>query len=111
MDFNKTHYQEIVQETLTNGGFSQMHGKYMVALKNFQVIVPRETFNWRTVRKYHEEYNRGYNCLGTWYNPDNDNIYLDISIPFRDKEQAIKFAKHNNQLAIYDTENDQTIYL
>lgn len=38
-------------------------------------------------------------------------VYLDVSIPFEDKEKALKFASDNQQLAIYDTKNDETIYL
>lgn len=52
--------------------------------------------------------------IGGWLDTettDTDNFYLDISINVQDKEQALKIAKKNKQLAIYDIENGESIYL
>lgn len=47
--------------------------------------------------------------LGAWV--DNDLLYLDVSILHGTHEMAIKTARQNNQLAYFNNENKQTIYL
>lgn len=101
-------YKKIVRDTLKNGGFSELKGAYMVAFKEYEKIVPHETFTADILEKYRRDVNKP---VGTWYNRKNGMVYLDVSIPFEDKEKSLKFAQDNNQLAIYDTKNDKTIYL
>ena len=108
---NKKDYEKVVEKTLENGGFSQNAGRFMVAIEEHETIVPCETFNWKSIRDFNEKQNKGWSCLGTWFNPKDNLVYIDVSIPFEDKEKALKFASDNNQLAIYDTKNDETIYL
>lgn len=108
---NKKDYQKVVNETLKSGGYSQNKGSYMVAIEKHETIVSCETFNWKTIRDFNETENKGWSSLGTWYNPKDGLVYIDVSVPFEDKKQAMKFAEDNNQLAIYDVENDETIYL
>ena len=108
---NKKDYQKVVEKTLKNGGYSQNTGRYMVAIEEHETIVPRETFNWRKIRDFNENQNKGWSCLGTWFNPKDNQVYIDVSIPFEDKEKALKFASDNNQSAIYDVKNNETIYL
>ena len=47
--------------------------------------------------------------LGAWI--DEGIIYIDISILVENKEDALEMGKINNQLAIYDIENNASIYL
>ena len=47
--------------------------------------------------------------IGLWV--DNGMMYIDISINISDKIEALEFAKKNKQLAIYDLENDKSLYL
>lgn len=47
--------------------------------------------------------------LGTWI--DEGITYIDISILVENKEDALELGKINNQLAIYDIENNESIYL
>lgn len=47
--------------------------------------------------------------LGAWI--DEGIIYIDISILVENKEDALELGKVNNQLAIYDIENNESIYL
>lgn len=108
---NKKDYEKVVEKTLKNGGYSQNTGRFMVAIEEYETIVPRETFNWKNIRDFNEKQNKGWSCLGTWFNKRDGMVYLDVSIPFEDKEKALKFAQDNNQLAIYNTKNNQTIYL
>ena len=101
-------YKKIVQDTLKNGGFSELNGAYMVAFEEHEKIVPHGTFTVDILRRYKKEVAKP---IGTWYNKKNGMVYLDTSIPFDNKKEALKFAQDNNQLAIYDTKNNETIYL
>ena len=101
-------YKKIVRDTLKNGGFSELNGAYMVAFKEHEKIVPHGTFTADILEKYKKDVARP---IGTWYNKKNGMVYLDTSIPFDNKKEALKFASDNQQLAIYDTRNNETIYL
>lgn len=47
--------------------------------------------------------------LGAWI--DEGITYIDISVLVENKEDALEMGKINNQLAIYDIENNESIYL
>ena len=47
--------------------------------------------------------------IGLWL--DDGIMYVDISININDKIDALEFGKKNKQLAIYDLENNDSIYL
>jgi len=47
--------------------------------------------------------------LGGWL--DKGNLYLDISIHELDLNEALRIARNNNQLAIFDCKNKVSIYL
>ena len=47
--------------------------------------------------------------LGAWI--DEGITYIDISVLVENKEDALELGKVNNQLAIYDIENNESIYL
>lgn len=52
--------------------------------------------------------------IGGWLDVNDTNInnfYMDISVNIQDKEQALKVARENGQLAIYDIEKNESIYL
>lgn len=51
---------------------------------------------------------KGLFC-GAWL--DGDTWYIDTSILIQDKKQAIKIGLQNNQLAIYDLKNNDSIRL
>ena len=42
---------------------------------------------------------------------DNGKVYFDISTNIIDKEQAIELAKKRHELAIFDIENCESIYV
>ena len=49
---------------------------------------------------------------GTWKDmEDNGKVYFDISTNIIDKEQAIELAKKRHELAIFDIENCESIYV
>lgn len=47
--------------------------------------------------------------LGAWI--DEGITYIDISVLVENKEDAMELGKINNQLAIYNIENNESIYL
>lgn len=47
--------------------------------------------------------------IGLWLK--NDYIYIDISIHIEDKTEALEIGKKNNQLAIFDLKNKDSLYL
>ena len=47
--------------------------------------------------------------IGLWL--DNEIIYIDISIHIIDYMEALEIARNNDQLAIYDLKNNDSIYL
>ena len=97
-------YKEVYEQTLENGGHTvDIGGRYMVAIAGYEVIIPVEEFNGSVVELY-SKYSmpRIINAtLGTWVH--NNNVYLDSSIAFSSLEEALKVAKENNQIAIFDT--------
>ena len=48
-------------------------------------------------------------CLGAWY--DGTAWYLDVSYVVPTIQEAAGIARKNNQLAIYDLDKKETIYL
>ena len=52
------------------------------------------------------------NCVvGGWFNDKNKKFYFDSSKVFSNVRNAIDFAIKNNQLAIYDIDNNHTIWM
>ena len=49
--------------------------------------------------------------IGVWLDKLSQKIYIDISEWVRDREEAIQKGMLNNQIAIWDIEKGQEIYL
>lgn len=104
--------KQAYQATLKDNGFSEGQGAYMVAIKDYEKILPSLTeqalYDYIThVKSINPDY-----TIGTWYDEEKTGLYyLDVSLGFDDKEKALDFAHENDQLAIYDVINDNTIYL
>ena len=47
--------------------------------------------------------------LGTWYNADEDTTYIDVTMICSAKDEAVRLAQANNQIAIYDLAHDAEI--
>lgn len=114
-------YSKIIKETLKNNGgsFNVSKSKIKKPLKGFMcsikdlLIIDKKDFNIKLL-KYLVKDNfsllkSNENYLGTW--EDNGKIYIDISINFTSKEKALQVAKSNNQLAIFDLQKMESIYL
>lgn len=108
-----TKYTEIFGRTLQNGGFSQVKNKrFMVGTPIEERVFSLKTFTPQDVKKYIEDVKEHLSenvGIGTWVNENNGKVYLDVSIGFNDKKQAIAQAKEWKQLAIYDTIFNKTI--
>ena len=110
---------KIIHSTIENGGltYNPMMNIDLAGQKYFAVamypdrekILTLNEFTVETVRDYLLD-NRDLlkdqrNSLGTWLDTETQKIYLDISRTITDKETALKLAKNNNQLAIFDLKN------
>lgn len=54
------------------------------------------------IEQYAHDLKKDGAFLGIWYNTENDKTYLDTSFRFEDVDDALEFAKVNEQLAIFD---------
>ncbi len=50
-------------------------------------------------------------CFGSWLDNETNKLYLDLSEVIDDKKQALKKAYKRNQLAIFDLNTFESIYL
>lgn len=83
---------------------------FMVSLQGYEVkcrsdeeIEKAITKNMEIIKRLDSAY------LGAWI--DEGITYIDISILVENKEDALELGKINNQLAIYDIQNNESIYL
>jgi len=58
-----------------------------------------------------ENCNLMFDSVGGWLNKETNLYSLDANMHFNDLNFALKFAKVNKQLAIFDKETEQVIYL
>lgn len=99
-------YEEILRLTKANGccsinrKYEQPNTGYMVGIKSFGSL-----FDMLNYKLGEGEY------YGTWVNPNNEVIEFDISVNIADLRQAIEIATECNQMAIYDLDNSEDIYI
>jgi hypothetical protein len=51
----------------------------------------------------------GYVCLGSW--ADNGEVYFDVNVVIDSYGEAIRLAMAEQQKAIWDIENERSLYL
>lgn len=91
---------------------ADINGGFMVSLEGAEVQKNINDINGikKTIEEKQEIIkNKNNMYIGLWL--DNNIMYIDISINIQDKTEALEFAKYNKQLAIYDLENNNSIYL
>ena len=106
----------------SNGGFSLDKDNnaptsgYMVSLEGLEVIVDMfsdlsEDFINKACERYRPQAQQKseYAYFGAWV--DDNKLYLDLSMNIQDREVAIAYGHANHQKAIYDVNNDKSIYL
>lgn len=114
-------YHKIIKETLKNNGgsFNVSTNKVKKPLKGFMcsikdlLIIDKKDFNVKLLKSLVKDnftlLKSNENYLGTW--EDKGKIYIDISANFSSKEKALQVAKNNNQIAIFDLQEMESIYL
>ena len=112
----------ILTELKNNGGFSLKgndlffsESGFSVSLENYESVL---NFDLDIDKKLIDEVSNKFQVLkdlklknaliGGW--KDKNKVYIDVSLFVEDKKEAIKQAKKNNQLAIYDFKNKVSIY-
>ena len=111
---------ELIKEIIKNGGSTltkdlnkaELKKGYMVSLEGAESQVKKD--DYKAIIKAIEEKQEIIKdtsklYIGLWV--DNGMMYIDISINIDDKIEALEFGKKNKQLAIYDLENDKSLYL
>ena len=88
----------------TNFHAVTFNGGYQVSVEDYAVIKVRD------LRKSFLNYliKSTYLYVGVWI--ENGNAYIDISQNFKTKKDAMKIAKENNQISIYDWKNQKVVY-
>lgn len=105
--------------TLNNGGCSMsINGTipttgYMVGIAGNELILNKSDFNIKNIRAYvsdkFEKLVEPNMFIGSWEN--DEKIYLDTSLNVSNKEEAMKIASELGELAIFDIEHNESIYL
>ncbi len=116
MSINKF-YESIVENkggsyNFVTGDFNPTTG-FMVSIKGCESRSLLSKFD-KTVLNYFLVENIDKLCLDVYYLGawiEGDNIYLDVSVRELNKSRALKLAKTNKQLAIYDCETGVAIHL
>lgn len=108
----------IIEEIKENGGgtynkeYKTIDAKqgYMVSLQGYEKKCRTDEETEKAITE-NMEIIQGLDgaYLGAWI--DEGIIYIDISILVENKEDALELGKVNNQLAIYDLQSNESIYL
>jgi hypothetical protein len=97
---------------VTTGSFNPSTG-YMVSLAGFEEQFYFDDFENKDINQYFVKHVRQFckeeSFLGGWV--DGNQVYLDVSININDLETAIYTGIINDQAAIFDCANQQTIKL
>lgn len=82
---------------------------YMVSLNGYEYITTVKELTNDLLKEYKRIAKRNGAYVGLWL--DSKDLYLDLSVNIQDKRQALKIARDNEQLAIYDCKNEVSIYV
>jgi hypothetical protein len=96
-----------------NGGHTYWHQtkpmRYVVGVYSLPPVPMKEAVE--TMASMVLEASQMCFSCGSWYNPEDDLVYIDRVMGFDSLSDALNCARENNQLAIYDTEDFESIYL
>lgn len=82
---------------------------YMVSLAGYEIKTTIELLSSEMLKEYQSIAKQHNAFVGLWL--DNNELYLDISVNIKDKQQALKMARDNKQLAIYHMDKGATVYV
>ena len=105
-------------KTIENGGFTNnetVKGRYCVATGINETILPSvDELTVETLENYQKTIDKlgvkDY-TLGTWVNPENNQVYLDTVELFEDYDLAMKKAVERDEIAIYDLLDEKEIFV
>lgn len=113
--------KQLLELINSNGGFTidlkigiQPQSGFCVALKDFEQITINNNNNLDKILSNYivnhkpKLFNENY-YLGCWVN--DNKVYLDIVTIVKDLKLAVKLAKINKQIAIYDLDNQKEIFI
>jgi hypothetical protein len=87
-------------------------GRYAVSYLNDIYKGENPSIQFDLVIKLNEQLELKNCCsIGGWLDKKTNLYYLNRNLHFQDINIALMFAKNNEQLAIYDLQNEQLIYL
>lgn len=99
--------------SINNEGKEPING-FMVSTKDVYIkskVLTRELLlsYWKTNKIKIETIENIF--LGVWYDVNEGFWYIGLSLNIIDKEEALQVARENKQLAIYDINENASIYL
>ena len=110
--------KDLKQMLVDNGGFTltssledvELRDGYMVAYKAHENIIDINSLELgQAIQSTQSNAEKLDAFAGGWL--DNGLAYLDVSKHFTDKNKALEFARQEKQIAIYDIEKGESIYL
>ena len=107
------------ESTVANGGVTidlrgnQPSEGYAVALPEYGEIVPSENFNQDVLDEFVQKnlavLQNKENHIGTWFNEEDGNVYIDISRVRPPTPETIEAAKQEGEIAVFDLANFEDI--
>lgn len=120
-------YLTLAAEANRNAGFTYNVQQDKLVTRGFSVAMSKETerlvitdeLSHRDIAQYVDRYAKHFLkspsvCLGAWKSTGADGMtvwYLDISMVLDDEKEALEYAFTHEQLAIYDLNKGQTIFV
>lgn len=97
-----------------NGANANLKSGYMVSYANSETVFElKEKITSTLLKTINNQYFNAVKekgiYIGFWI--DNNKLYIDISKRYNTKILALKVAKDNRQLAIFDNKSGKSIYL
>ena len=113
----------MLNKILENGGFTlqglsleEVSQGYACALQGHEQIIELKDISEKVISEYVDtksqlvQGNKNL-CFGAWHDTETDKIYLDLSEVLPSKKMALKKAYKREQLAIFDLNTFESIYL
>ena len=119
----KNELKNLIQKITLKGGLTLKSNEkeldalsgFMVSLAGYESKLSLDNVSIEIVNDYLQKArkmtkNIKHNVyVGFWI--DNNILYLDLSIKIDNKQLALSVARKNNQIAIFDLENQISLYL
>jgi len=118
-------YKKLYHKIIKDGGITlssrlvqaKRQTGFFVSLKNQGTVIDLKDFTpdslFLTINKLFIQYEIIYckQFIGVWVDKANEKVYIDISVWIKNREQAVQKGIDEGQIAIWDIENGQEIYL